>query len=236
MLLSAALQILIFPLPNLYMLCWVAIAPLLVALLRARQPGTLQLQGAIKLIPASPGQAFLLAYACGILWYCGTCYWIYGVMHQYGGVSVPLGLLILLLFSMYLALYHGAFGLLISLLAGKNSVSRRALLLAPAVWVAIELARDRITGFPWDLLGTIQVDNVSLSRIATVTGVYGVSFEIMVVNVAIAAAFLVGRDKRKAVLLAALGAIVMLQSARWISAPAFPTDHTALLVQEKDRK
>jgi apolipoprotein N-acyltransferase len=232
MLLSAALQILIFPLPNLYMLCWVAIAPLLVALLRARRPGTLQLQGAIKLLPATPLQAFLLAYVCGILWYACTCYWIYSTMRQYGGVSAPLVSLMLLLFSMYLALYHGAFGLLISLLAGKSSLSRRALLLAPAVWVAVELARDRITGFPWDLLGTIQVDNVSLSRIATVTGVYGVSFEIMVVNVAIAAAFLVGRDKRKAVLLAALGAIVMLQSARWISAPAFPTDHTALLVQE----
>jgi len=231
-LLSAVLQILIFPLPNLYMLCWVAIAPLVVALLRARQPGTLQLKGAIKLLPASPAQAFLLAYVCGILWYCGTCYWIYGVMHQYGGVSVPLGVLILILFSMYLALYHGAFGLLISLLAGKSSVSRRALLLAPSVWVAIELARDRITGFPWDLLGTTQVDNVTLARIATATGVYGISFEIMVVNVAVAGAFLASRERRKAVLLAALGAIVVLQSGRWITSPAFPTDHTAILVQE----
>jgi apolipoprotein N-acyltransferase len=231
-LLSAALQVLIFPLLNLYMLCWVAIAPLLVALLRARQPGTLQLQGAIKLLPATPLQAFVLAYVCGILWYCGTCYWIYGVMHQYGGVSVPLGLLILLLFSMYLALYHGAFGLLVSLLAGKSSVSRRALLLAPVVWVAIELARDRITGFPWDLLGTTQVDNVTLARIATATGVYGISFEIMVVNTALATAFLVSREKRKPLLLAVLGAVVVLQSARWITPPALPTDHTALLVQE----
>ena len=40
-LLSAGLQILVFPLPNLYFLCWAAIAPLLVALLRAREPDTL---------------------------------------------------------------------------------------------------------------------------------------------------------------------------------------------------
>ena len=230
--LSAALQILVFPLPNLYMLGWVAVAPLLIGLLRSRQPDTLQLQGGIKLRPATPWQGFLLAYVCGILWYAGTCYWIYSTMRQYGGVSAPLGVLILLLFSMYLALYHGAFGLVISLLARRSSSDRLALLAAPAAWVALELARARITGFPWDLLGISQVDNVSLARIATATGVYGLSFEIMVVNVALAAAFLVRREKRRTLLLAALGAVVVLQSARWIELPSSPTDHTALLIQQ----
>ena len=42
-LLSAVLQILVFPLPNLYFLGWAALAPLLIALLRAREPDTLQL-------------------------------------------------------------------------------------------------------------------------------------------------------------------------------------------------
>ncbi len=153
-------------------------------------------------------------------------------MRQYGGVSVAAGIVILILFSMYLAIYHGIFGLAVSLLAGHSPFSRRALLLAPPVWVAIELARTRITGFPWDLLGITQVDNVSLSRIATVTGVYGLSFEIMVVNVALAAASLVRRDKRKQLLLAALGAAVVLQAGRWIAATALPADHSAVLVQE----
>ena len=106
-LLSAALQILIFPLPNLYMLSWVAIAPLLIAIWRARQPDTLQLRAGIKLLPASPLQAFLLAYVCGILWYAGTCYWIYSVMHQYGGVKVPAGIGILILFCLYLVPTRG---------------------------------------------------------------------------------------------------------------------------------
>ncbi len=63
--------------------------------------------------------------------------------------------------------------MLISLLASQpdgdatNPFSRRALLLAPFVWVAVELARTRITGFPWDLLGISQVDNIPLSHIAT---------------------------------------------------------------------
>jgi len=231
-LLSAGLQIVIFPLPNQYMLCWVAIAPLFIALQRARVPNTLQVTEGIKLYPASPGQAFLLAYVCGILWYAGTCYWIYNTMRQYGGVNTPLAVIMLILFSMYLALYHGAFGLLISLLTGQTAFSRRALLLGPVVWVAVELARTRITGFPWDLLGIAQVDNIPLARIASVTGVYGLSFEIMLVNVAVAAAFLVRREKRKVLLLAALGAALVLQSGRWVPAPPLPADHTARLVQE----
>jgi apolipoprotein N-acyltransferase len=230
-LLSAVLQILIFPLPNLYMLCWVAITPLLIAILRARQPQTLQLRAGIKLLPASPLQGFLLGYACGILWYAGTCYWIYSVMHQYGGVSTPAGIGILLLFCLYLAIYHGVFGLLVSLLVGTNPVNLRTLLLSPVLWVAVELARTRITGFPWGLLGTTQVDNIPLSRIASVTGVYGLSFEIMLVNAALAAAFLVPRDKRKRLLLAAVIAALILQAGSLVPSPTLGTDRTAVLVQ-----
>ncbi len=230
-LLSALLQILIFPLPNLYVLCWVAVTPLLVALLRARKPDTLQLQEGMRLRPANPAQAFLLAYVCGILWYAGNCYWIFNTMRQYGGLDTPAAVGVLILFCLYLALYHGAFGLLVSLLAGKKSFNRLALLMAPVIWVAVELARTRITGFPWDLLGIAQVDNVPLARIATVTGVYGLSFEIMVVNAALAAAFLVRRAQRKQLLLAALGAVLVLQGTRWFSPPAVPSDRTAVLVQ-----
>jgi apolipoprotein N-acyltransferase len=251
MLLSAGLQIVVFPLPDLYFLCWFAIAPLLVALLRAREPDTLQLRAGVKLLPATPAQAFLLAYCCGILWYAGTCYWIYNTMRQYGGVGTAAALGLLFLFCLYLALYHGAFGLLISLLAnrarseaqstrnegaGTSPGTRLVLLLSPFVWVAVELARTRITGFPWDLLGIAQVDNIPLSRIATVTGVYGLSFEIMVVNTALAAAFVIRgerskRGQRIPLRLATIGAVIVLQAGRLISPPAVPTDHTARLVQ-----
>jgi apolipoprotein N-acyltransferase len=230
-LLSSALQILIFPLPNLYMLCWLAITPLLIALLRAKQPQTLQLRAGTKLLPASPLQAFSMAYVCGVLWYAGTCYWIYSVMHQYGGVNTPAGIGILILFCLYLAIYHGVFGLLVSLLVGSSPFTLRALLLSPLVWVAVELARTRITGFPWGLLGTIQVDNIPLARIASVTGVYGLSFEIMLVNAALAAAFLVPREKRKRLLLATGIAALVLQAGSLVPTPAIPTTHNAVLVQ-----
>jgi len=152
-------------------------------------------------------------------------------MRQYGGVNAPAALGILILFCLYLGLYHGFFGLLMSLLAGKRSFAPRALLLSPVVWVTVELARTRITGFPWDLLGIAQVDNIPLSRFATVTGVYGLSLEIMIVNAAFAASFLVRREKRKTLLVAAVLAAVVLQAGRLVPAPALPTDRIATLVQ-----
>jgi apolipoprotein N-acyltransferase len=230
--LSSLLQVLIFPLPGLYVLSWVAFAPLIVALLRARPVGVLEMDGSVNLQAANPGQAFLLSYISGILWYAGTCYWIYNTMHEFGGLSKPLALLALFLFCLYLGLYHGLFGLLLSLAVGPGRDNRRALVATPFLWVAVELARTLVTGFPWNILGTAQVDNISLSRITTWTGVYGVSFEIMLVNVAMAAAFLVPRKRRKTLLVASLAAAAVLQAGRLVEAPVLPTDHTALLVQE----
>jgi len=227
---SAVLQVLIFPLPNLYVLSWIAVAPLLIALLQARQPETLQLQGPARLKPASPWQGFLLGYTCGILWYGGNCYWVYNTMKQYGGISPAGAAGLLILFCLYLGLYHGAFGLIICVL-GKKSL-RTALVLAPLVWVAVELARTRISGFPWDLLGITQVDNIPLARIARLTGVYGISFEIMIVNTAFAATLLVDRKRQWSLWIATVAAAFVLQIARWMPFPTIPGDRFAVLVQE----
>ncbi len=230
--LSAVLQVLIFPLPNFYVLSWVAFAPLMVALLRARPAGALEIDGAVHLQAATPPQAFVLAYACGVLWYAGTCYWIYDTMRHFGGLSAPWAALALFLFCLYLGLYHGMFGLLVGWLAGPGRDQRRALVAAPFLWVAVELARTRVTGFPWNLLGTAQVENVSLCRIAAWTGVYGISFEIVLVNVAVAAAFLVPRKKRSALLVASVAAAAVLQAGSLMTLPALRADHAALLVQQ----
>jgi apolipoprotein N-acyltransferase len=230
--LSAILQVIIFPLPGVYILSWFALTPLIVALLRARPAGELEIAGSVRLRPATPGQGFLLGYVCGILWYAGTCYWIYDTMRQYGGLSAAEALLALFLFCCYLGLYHGLFGLLVTLLAGSGRDFRRPLVMVPFLWVAVELARTRITGFPWNLLGIAQVDNVALCRITGWTGVYGISLEIALVNVALAAAFLVPREKRGAMLAAALAAAAVLQAGRLIDAPPAKADRAALLVQQ----
>src|ERR1700690_2450041 len=203
-LVSAGLQVVIFPLAEWYWLAWIAVAPLLIALLRSRPAGALQVDAAVKLAPASPWQGFLLGYLCGILWCGGTCYWVFDTMHRYGGLPVPMAALVLILFCMYIGLYHGLFGFLVAVAAGRGSV-RRALVTAPFLWVAVELARTRVTAFPWELLGYAQAANVAVTRIATLTGVYGLSFEIVLVNSAFAAAFLVEKTRRKRLLAVAPG-------------------------------
>ena len=115
------------------------------------------------------------------------------------GMPLPAALLAQILFCMYVGLYHGFFGLLLAVVARTRTApktiesvasTRRALAAAAFLWVAVELARTRITAFPWELLGYAQTGNFALTRIATFTGVYGLSFEIALVNSVFAAAFL----------------------------------------------
>src|SRR5208282_1139655 len=151
--------------------------------------------------------------------------------------------------------YHGMFGLLLALVAGakvagsipsrfdkrldksglksvaSGAAIRSALGAAPFLWVAVELARTRITGFPWELLGYSQTANFALTRIATLTGVYGLSFEIALVNSVFAAAFLAAKERRKWLLAAAVGAMIILQAGQLLTPPPVAADHTALLVQ-----
>jgi len=95
-------------------------------------------------------------------------------------------------FRLYLAIYHGVFGLLsaywqVRTRRRHNPFSRRALLLAP-FGCRGGAGRARITGFPWNLSAFPRSTSPGSAHIATVTGLYGLSFEIMVVNHGLAAA------------------------------------------------
>jgi apolipoprotein N-acyltransferase len=108
---------------------------------------------------------------------------------------------------------------------------RRALYSIPFLWVAVELARAHITGFPWDLLGTSQVGNIPLAFVSRWTGVYGVSFEIALVNTAFAAALLAHARRRHELLGVALAAAIIFQAGALIHPRPAPWTHTAMLVQ-----
>ncbi len=175
-LLSAVLQILPFSIAGPVPLwrrvfCWFCLVPLLYALLSFNRAGK----------PLRPYQAALLAYFSGVVWYAGNCYWIYRTMHIYASIPAVASLGILILFALYLGLYQALFGALIGTLRAQHSRTV-VLLVVPFLWVAVELARARITGFPWDLLGYVQVDNLPLTRLAPWTGVMGLSFVIAAVN------------------------------------------------------
>jgi apolipoprotein N-acyltransferase len=176
-LLSGALQVLSFPLAGpaplwRSVLCWIALAPLLLALTGKDRNGD----------PIRTLQGVVLGYCSGFVWYLGNCYWIYATMHAYGGIPKPLAAGILVLFCFYLGLYHALFGALIARFRRSRLGTGGTLLLSPFAWVAVELARARITSFPWDILGIAQIDNPLLTRLAPFTGAYGLSFVIAAVN------------------------------------------------------
>ena len=232
--LSSVLQILVVPKPALFFLGWIAFAPLIYALLRGRGgEGELVDSEGRSLRPFTVRQGFLIAWCCGILWYLGTCYWIYPVMNGYGGLNPIAASLITIAFCLIMALHHGAFGGLVVLMARRSSLgNRRPLFLAPFFWVAIEYFRDRVTGVPWLPLGSAQIDNVPFARIAEVTGVYGLSFAVMLVNCAFVAGLLLYGRRRMNLLISATAAAIALQMGVFAKAEQFPETKHALLVQE----
>jgi len=154
--LSAVLLILSFPNFNLEFLAWFGFVPLLFV---AKSK--------------SKGEAFLFSYLAGVVFWFGIVYWL---IH----VTFP-GMVVLVL---YLALYFGFFGLIIS--TYSLQLTAYSLLFIPSVWVLLEYIRGRLfTGFPWALLGYSQYLNLPVIQIADITGVWGVSFLVMMVNVAI---------------------------------------------------
>ncbi len=184
--------------------------------------------------PLRVAQSALLGYICGIAWYLGNCYWIYPTMHLYGDLSEAASAGVLCLFALYLGLYLGLFGLLFAVVKKTWGVSI-ALLTSPLLWVAVELARDRVTGFPWDLLGYSQVDNLTLIRMAPWTGVFGLSLVIATINMLWAIpALKLGAALRFAALGAACGfsAVAVLLQFRGPSPKPSPAIATAVLVQE----
>jgi len=153
---SAFLLILSFPNFNFWIFAWFGFVPLFFAMRNKSKLKT-----------------FLLSYSTGILFWLGTIYWL---IH----VTLP-GMIILVL---YLALYFGLFGLILSAIRYPLSVS--GLLLIPSIWVLLEYIRSYLfTGFPWALLGYSQYLNLPVIQIADITGAWGVSFLVMMVNVSV---------------------------------------------------
>lgn len=165
-LISGLLLTAAFPKLSQSYLLWVALVPLLWAL--HGQTGR---------------TAFLLGLINGLSHYLSLLYWIVYVTHTYGNMPVALGFGVLLLLATYLSLYRGfwAWGLGWGQQCGFNP-----LWWAPAWWVVLEYGQTHLfTGFPWELLGYGLYRSPLLVQIADLTGVYGLSFLIVLVNQAI---------------------------------------------------
>jgi apolipoprotein N-acyltransferase len=229
--LSGVLQVLPFPIAGPVPIwrtafCWIALTPLLAALTAKNANGQ-----PLRLIEGTA-----LGYCSGFVWYLGNCYWIYETMHLYGDIAKPVSAGILVLFCLYLGLYHALFGMLIVAFRRSPLGVRGALLLSPFAWVAVELARARVTSFPWDFLGITQVDNALLTRLAPWTGAYGLSFAIAAVNALWLTSITLKerRFTRSTLTVAGVAIIILYLAIAWrVRPPATEgTSAIATLVQE----
>jgi apolipoprotein N-acyltransferase len=166
--LSGVMLTLGFPTLELYFVSWAALVPLLFAL-----------QG------KSWQQAALLGFLCGLSHYLTTLYWIRYVIYHYGGLPLPLAVMILLLLCSYLAIYPATFALAANRLEGRPWLW---LLGLPVIWVTLEWIRAHLlTGFPWANLGYTQTAFTRLVQISDITGVYGISWLLVLANTSIVA-------------------------------------------------
>lgn len=157
-----------FPKFDLGLLAWITLIPLHFALEGKRR-----------------AQAFWIGCLAGTIGFTGIMAWVVTAMHTYGKVPLVISYAILLLLAAYLGLYVGLY--CAGMVWFRGLIPRYGLLLAPCLWVSLELLRTYfLSGLPWALLGYSQYRQIELIQFADHTGVYGLSFLIVLVNVALA--------------------------------------------------
>lgn len=183
------------------------------------------------LIGERPWQAAIYGWWYGIGMFGAGVWWIQVSVHQFGvphfWFSIPVTMIFIGMMACYLALFSW---LLNSI--PTNDEIYRAVVIAPALWGAIELVRATVfTGFPWLSLGYSQIDS-NLSGYAPVIGIYGCSM-LVVLTAGSLLGLIVGvwRQKLLSMILICIvfGFGSVLQRADWTEALNFRLE--AALIQ-----
>lgn len=159
--LSAILLFLCFPSVDQGWLVWFGLVPLLLAINRKSSKG-----------------AFFFAYISGVLFFGSTFSWMFAVEgYQWLHHAI---------LHLYLGIYFGIFGLLFRFVAKRSGIET-GLFLAPFIWIFLEYFRSNLgfLSYPSTLLGHSQHQYYWVIQIAAFTGVYGISFLIVMVNSAL---------------------------------------------------
>lgn len=157
-----------FPNYDLGLLAWIALVPLHWAV-----------DGKTKT------QAFWIGWLSGTIAFTGLMAWVVTTMNTYGKVPLVISYGIMLLLTIYLGLYVAIYAA--GALWFRTLIPRYGLFAVPCLWVSLELIRTyALSGMPWGLLGYSQYRQIEIIQIADHMGVYGVSFLIVLVNVALA--------------------------------------------------
>lgn len=166
-LLSALMNIAIFPRLEITWLAFICFVPLFL------------------LIPGNRRSSLFWYFFCtGFLFRIGNLYWIYFVIEHYSRVHPVLVVGILILLCILMSVTWGVFGWLLGYLNGRIGLER-ALIVAPFLWIVLERLLMFVQ-FPWDFAGYSLYRQSSIAQLASLAGVYGLSFLIVAVNASIA--------------------------------------------------
>ncbi len=163
-----------YPKVSVYGLGWVALAPFIMGVVHVRKFW----------------RAFFYSWFSAVLIYGGLFWWIYRTCHEGGGLSVGLSAAAWLGLSALIGLQFAVFGSSCFFLRKLRGLFP---LMAAFGWVALEWLHQTLAfhalGFPWVMLGYSQWNFPPALQIASLTGVYGVSFAVAFVGVSVGFAF-----------------------------------------------
>ena len=143
---------------------WIALVPLLYALKGKR----------VK-------DGLAIGFIAGLVSYIGIIYWVTFVVVHYGYLPYYMGISAMLLLAAYLSVYMALFA------AGVIYFKERGIppiVAAPLLWSCLEYGKSHLlTGFPWENLAYSQYLCGPMIQVADITGIYGISFLIVLINV-----------------------------------------------------
>jgi len=161
---------------NCNIFAWFALAPLILITIKVKKP-------------------FWWGVLFGVFFYSGNLYWLNNTLMFFGGLPIFLSIPALLILFFYLSLYYGVFCHILKMFYKRYPLW--GLWCAPFVWVGLEWVRSfLLTGFPWSTLGYSQHNFIPVIQIAEYTGVYGVSFLLVLANVLFARCFILDSKRR----------------------------------------
>ena len=158
--LSGLVLAMAFPLPGVAGLAWVAPAMMIAA--GFGRPGA---------------ESFRIGFVAGLAFYLASLYWL--LLIPYHWLGIPFGPAAgWLALCAYLAAYPAVWVWLLTRFTPETWAQRAAWSLFGGIaWVGLEMVLVRLfSGFPWNLLGASQYQMTPLIQVASITGVYGVSF------------------------------------------------------------
>ncbi len=120
-------------------------------------------------------KGWLAGYIFGFVYYLINLKWVAGAVNFYGNVPAIAGYAVLIFFAFYLATYLAVFGYICE---KKNDI-----FLVSFVFVVLEAVKSyAFTGFPWINLGLSQYSQKYSIAWASVTGEFGLSFFVIIIN------------------------------------------------------